>query len=88
MPIWRVLIYIGDLSPIIKLLKNKKIIFSVEVSNEVVDYSIQTNGRYRYNSDYVEKLLIENGFSDIAKESFIIRTENGKPVRGIIFKGI
>ena len=45
------------------------------------------NGRYKHNPQYVEKLLRENGFGRITKEELVLRTENGKPVKGMIFKG-
>ncbi len=82
-----VLGYIGDISEIIKSIKNKKILLSIEMSDEESKYTIQPNGRYKHNPQYVENLLIDNGFDDITKECFVLRTENGKPVNGMIFKG-
>ncbi len=79
--------YIGDLSHLIKLLQNKKIVFSIEVLDKNSDYQLMTDGRYKHNPLYVEKLLRENGFEDITKEELILRTENGEPVKGMIFKG-
>ena len=79
--------YIGELSATIEALKNKKIIFSIEVSDQEANYSIMPNGRYKHNPQYVEKLLRENGFGRITKEELVLRTENGKPVKGMIFKG-
>lgn len=79
--------YIGKLDEVIKFLKNKKIMFSIEVSDRAEDYSIMPNGRYKHNPLYIEKLLRENGFERITKEELVLRTENGKPVKGMIFKG-
>lgn len=79
--------YIGDLSQVIKLLQNKKIILSIEVLDKGSNYQLMTNGRYKHNPQYIEKLLRENGFKDITKEELILRTENGEPVKGMIFKG-
>ena len=79
--------YIGELSATIEALKNKKILFSIEVSDQEANYSIMPNGRYKHNPQYVEKLLRENGFGRITKEELVLRTENGKPVKGMIFKG-
>ena len=36
--------------------------------------------------DKLEKLLIKNGFCDIYKEEFELRTENSIPVKSMIFK--
>ena len=80
--------YIGELDSIVKLLKNKKIIFSIEVLDEDMDHRIYPNGRYKHNPLYVEKLLTECGFESIYKEELIIRTENGQPVKGMIIKAI
>ncbi len=79
--------YIGELSATIEALKNKKIIFSIEISDQEANYSIMPNGRYKHNPQYVEKLLRENGFGRISKEELVLRTENGEPVKGMIFKG-
>ena len=79
--------YIGELSATIEALKNKKILFSIEVSDQEANYSIMPNGRYKHNPQYVEKLLRENGFGRITKEELVLRTESGKPVKGMIFKG-
>ncbi len=79
--------YIGKLDDVIKRLKNKKILFSVEASDKEETYSIMPNGRYKHNPLYVEKLLRENGFERITKEDLVLRTENGEPVKGMIFKG-
>lgn len=79
--------YFGELSQIIKLLKNKKLAFTIEVLDKDADYKIQNTGRYKHNPIYVENLLRENGFDDIIKEEIILRTEDGVSVKGLIFKG-
>lgn len=79
--------YFGELSKIIKLLKNKNLVFTIEVLDEDVDCKIQNTGRYKHNPIYVEKLLRESGFNDITKEEITLRMENGIPVKGMIFKG-
>ena len=81
-----VLGYIGKLDDFIRLCFGKKIIFSIEVNNNIENYKMQTNGRYCHNPDYVEKLLIKNGFCDIYKEEFELRMENSIPVKSMIFK--
>ena len=82
-----VLGYIGDISQVIKLLKNKKILFSIEVLDEDMDYQLMPSGRYKHNPFYVEKLLRDNGFECITKEEVLLRYENREPVKGFIFMG-
>ena len=82
-----VLGYIGDISQIINLLKNKKILLSIEALDEDKNYQIMPSGRYKHNPNYVEKLLRDNGFECITKEETILRYENGEPVKGFIFMG-
>ena len=41
-----------------------------------------------HNPDMVENLLIKNGFCDIYKEEFILRSENSIPVKSMIFKAM
>ena len=81
-----VLGYIGKLDNFIELCADKKLIFSIETNNDIENYKIQTNGRFTHNPKYVEKLLIKNGFCDIYKEEFELRTENSIPVKSMIFK--
>ncbi|MBS4773568.1 MAG: tetratricopeptide repeat protein [Proteobacteria bacterium] len=78
--------YINDIEKIIKLLKNKTIVFTIEVTNELPG-SVGPDGRYRHNPQYIEKLLRENGFGSIHKEDIVLRHEAGEEVRGMIFKG-
>lgn len=79
--------YFGELDKVIKLLKNKKIIFTIEVLDEDCNYKIQNTGRYKHSPAYIEKLLRECGFGDITKEEIVLRTEDGVPVKGMIFRG-
>ena len=81
-----VLGYIGKLDEFIKLCSGKKLVFSIEINNDIDEYKIQTNGRFNHNPNYVEKLLIKNGFCDIYKEEFNMRTENSIPVKSMIFR--
>lgn len=79
--------YFGELNTIIKHIKNKKILFSIEVLDDDANYRVQNTVRYKHNPVYVEKLLREYGFSDITKKEIVLRTEDGVPVKGMIFKG-
>lgn len=83
-----VLGYLGAADEFIKLSKNKTLLFSIEASDEQSDYQIQPSGRFKHNPAYIEKLLHQNGFCDIYKEETVLRTENGNPVNGYIFKAL
>ncbi|MBE6452082.1 MAG: tetratricopeptide repeat protein [Alphaproteobacteria bacterium] len=80
-----VLGYIGDLSLIVKSLKNNNLLFSVETSEKCEKYKISESGRYKHNPEYIDNLLYENGFRNIIKEKTILRCENNIPVEGMIF---
>ena len=78
--------YLNNLEEILSLLKGKKVVFTVETTDK--DKSdVGIGGRYRFNPDYVEKLLRENGFGSIYKEELVLRREAGQNVRGLIFRG-
>ncbi|MBR1948785.1 MAG: tetratricopeptide repeat protein, partial [Alphaproteobacteria bacterium] len=81
-----VLGYIGQLDEFISLCRGKNIIFSIEIEKSNEDFKLQNTGRFTHNPKYVEKLLIKNGFCDIYKEKFELRTENFVPVESMIFK--
>ncbi len=78
--------YLNNLEEIISLLKGKKIVFTIETT-EKDKFEVGIGGRYRFNSDYVEKLLRENGFGRISKKELVLRREAGQDVLGLIFKG-
>lgn len=76
--------YIGDLAPLIKACNGKAMAFSIEIGQSD-DFSLQEAGRYQHNPWMVEKLLQDNGYQHIVKETLDLRVENGKPVAGMIF---
>lgn len=77
--------YISDINDIVKKLKNKKIVFSIEVTDEVLKCKTGISGRYMHNPEYIEKVLQQNGFDDICKHELVLRSEKGQPVKGMIF---
>ena len=83
-----VLGYIGALDEFISLCHGKNVIFSIEVLDEDGDYKIYPSGRFKHSVSYVENLLRQNGFCDISKEDIVLRTENGLPVKGALFKAL
>ena len=80
--------YLGDPEQLFNLCSNKNIIFTIEASDDTSTYQIQSNGRFKHNPDYIEKLLLKNKFHSIYKEELILRTENQIPVKGYIFKAM
>ena len=78
--------YINNIEYIIALLKNKKIVLTIETTTQD-NVSTGPSGRYRHNPEYIEKLLRENGFKVIFKEDIVLRKEAGEDVKGIIFRG-
>ena len=78
--------YISNIEYIIALLKNKKVVLTIETTTQD-NVSIGPSGRYRHNPEYIEKLLRENGFKVIFKEDIVLRKEAGEDVKGIIVRG-
>lgn len=89
-----VLIYIGDLATVIPnaqriLLPGGRFVFSCETGakNETVanpGYSLQSNYRYTHQPNYVQGLLEQAGFEEIAMEDRVLRYERDEPVAGIL----
>ena len=85
-----VLIYVGELKAVMKdalrvLLPGGRFIFSCELSpGDVTDFTLQKTMRYTHTTNYVEGLLQNTGFVDVAIEQRVIRVESGAPVPGIL----
>lgn len=77
--------YIGDLAEIIKLCHPIKLAFSIEASLKSEDFTLTSSGRYQHNPQYIEKLLQTTGYNKIEQHQLVLRQENGKDVKGIIF---
>lgn len=75
--------YIGNIEPILKLLKGKKFLFSVEVDENIESFKIQPNGRYKHNPQYIQNIL-----GIVAIKNTVLRQENGIDVKGAIFYSI
>ncbi len=73
--------YLSDLSDIVNALKNKKFLFSVEKGGGK-DFELQINGRYKHSLQYIKSLL-----GDLSYEikEVVLRVEDGKDVRGLVF---
>lgn len=78
--------YFGDLKKIIKQCFPCCLIFSVETAEKVEKYELQANGRYKHNLRYVRELLSEAGYDDLAETEIVLRCENGKDVKGGLFR--
>jgi len=85
-----VLTYFADLSEIFHavysaLKENGYFIFSVSQNTGKENFIQHKSGRFLHSENYVIDLAKKNGFNLIEKKTAVIRTENGVPVKGIIF---
>lgn len=77
--------YFGDLEPIFKHCAPAKLIFSVETDSNIAAFSVQANGRYKHNPQWVENKLRVVGYRNITTTPLVLRHENGIEVQGEIF---
>jgi predicted TPR repeat methyltransferase len=77
--------YFGDLAPLFKLCAPHKLIFSVETDDNIADFAVQANGRYKHNPQWVENKLHAIGYRNITTTPLVLRRENGIEVQGAIF---
>ena len=81
------LCYFGDLQPVIHaaaiaLRPGGWLAFTVERSDEDVDYRINPHGRYSHARDYVSRVLEAASFAAIDVSGGVLRREAGQPVNG------
>ncbi|MBQ9271176.1 MAG: tetratricopeptide repeat protein [Alphaproteobacteria bacterium] len=76
--------YFGDLRSIIAAVSPTRLIFSIETDSTAEKFTIQANGRYKHNPQYIELLLRNSGYTEITQTELILRRENGKDVVGCI----
>ena len=84
-----VLIYFGDLAPLLAAVRSRLsagglLVFSVEV-HAGAGYALRASGRYAHSRDYIERLAAELGFAVVSCESVILRNEGDHPVAGLVF---
>ncbi|MBQ7633070.1 MAG: tetratricopeptide repeat protein [Alphaproteobacteria bacterium] len=77
--------YFGDLRPIIAAVSPTRLIFSIETDSAAEKFTIQANGRYKHNPQYIELLLRNSGYTEVTQTELVLRRENGKDVIGCIF---
>jgi len=83
-----VLIYLGDLSPVMAALRARLragglFVFSIE--NGEGTWQLTPSGRYTHGNTYVATVAQENGFELVAHDATVLRHEHGAPVEGSIF---
>ena len=78
--------YIGNLKPVISAAAPVKLAFSTEDCDSAAAYKLLPSGRFAHNPEYVEKLLQEAGYCRIKRQPAVLRTENGQPVKGSLWK--
>ena len=78
--------YIGQLEELIRACRPYQLAFSIELAaTEVEDCRLAPTGRYQHNPQYIERLLRENGYTNINQYPLILRQECGQNVKGVIF---
>lgn len=78
--------YIGRLESVIDAAAPVKLAFSTEDDHSVDTCRLTPSGRFTHNPEYVEKLLQKAGYHRIERQSSVLRTENGQPVKGTLWK--
>ena len=78
--------YIGRLESVIDAAAPIKLAFSTEDDHSVDTCRLTPSGRFAHNPEYVEKLLQKAGYHRIERQSSVLRTENGQPVKGTLWK--
>lgn len=76
--------YFGDLRPIFSACFPTRLIFSVETDSQTEKYTIQANGRYKHNPEYLRQILQNLGYNQITQHNLVLRCENGYDVNGCI----
>lgn len=78
--------YIGRLESVIDAAAPVKLAFSTEDDHSVDTCRLTPSSRFAHNPEYVEKLLQKAGYHRIERQSSVLRTENGQPVKGTLWK--
>lgn len=78
--------YIGRLESVIDAAAPVKLAFSTEDDHSVDTCRLTPSGRFAHNPEYVKKLLQKAGYHRIERQSSVLRTENGQPVKGTLWK--
>lgn len=77
--------YFGELNNIFEKLPKSKIIFSLEIDENIDTFKIMPNGRYKHNPQYIENLLNSLKYKNIKTYNVDLRLEQNIPVKGAIF---
>lgn len=78
--------YIGDIKALVEQIFPHEFVFSAAIDNDKTQtFSLLPQGRYIYNSDYINTTLKNCGYNSISQHNTALRTENGAPVLGAIF---
>lgn len=86
------LVYFGSLEAVLlaardALLPGGILALTVEAMSEedsADDYRINPHGRYSHRRDYVLRLLMDIGYSQVSMEEAVLRKEGGAPVAGVV----
>ena len=78
--------YLGDIDNVLGNLKSKKIVFSVEKSDDDInkDYYLQANGRYKHSKKYILDIAKKYKFKNCDIYELCIRKEANNDVEGML----
>jgi predicted TPR repeat methyltransferase len=84
------LCYIGDLEPVARaafkaLRPDGWFVFTTE-RRDGEGFAMGPSGRYAHSREYIQRVLRESGFEDIALDEEILRTEAGSAVSGYVVR--
>jgi len=86
------LVYFGSLDVVLReahdaLHSGGILAFTLEAmsaEDSAADYRINPHGRYSHRREYVLRLLMDSGYSQVSMEEAVLRKEGGVPVAGIL----
>ena len=81
-----VLDYVYDFESVVKNANKASLVFTIEnAAAEIVSLSPTASGRYQHNPAYIEKILLNAGYTSIKKYPLVLRQENGEDIAGTLF---
>lgn len=83
------LVYTGSLVPLFNMVRgalapDALFAFSVERDDSTDAFRLHVTGRYGHSAAYVQSMLYNDGYELLVCEDAALRTEDDKPVRGLI----
>ncbi|MBR2299839.1 MAG: tetratricopeptide repeat protein [Alphaproteobacteria bacterium] len=78
--------YIENYENLFKYCFPSKLVFSIEKApDHIHTFSVNPQGRYEHNPEYIKNLLKTIGYQSIEMHALTLRKENSKDVEGVLF---